>query len=73
MSKKALAQLDKVKPNKKSKAQRSSQVEEPTPTKKSRAERKAEAALKAPPLQPSQKAKEALKCSSKVNTLADLR
>ena len=73
MSKKALAQLDKLKPNKKSKAERSSKVEQPAPTKKSKAERKAEAAPKAQPLQPSQKAKEAPKSSPKVNTLAHLR
>ena len=69
----ALAQLDKLKPNKKSKAERSSQVEEPAPTKKSKAERKTEAAPKAQPSQPSQKAKEAPKSSLKVNTLAHLR
>ena len=73
MSKKAFAQLDKLKPNKKSKAERCSQAEEPAPTKKSKAERKAEAAPKAQPLKPSQKAKEATKSSPKVNTLAHLR
>ena len=73
MSKKALAQLDKLKPNKKSKADRSSQVEEPAPTKKSKAEQKAKAAPKAQPSQPSQKAKEAPKSTPKVNTLAHLR
>ena len=72
MSKKALAQLDKLKPNKKSTAERSSQVEEPAPTKKTKAERKADAAPKAQPSQPSEKAKEAPKGSPKVNTLADL-
>ena len=73
MSKKALVQLDKLKPNNKSKAERSSQVEEPAPTNKSKAERKAEAAPRAQPSQPSQKAKEAPKCSPKVNTLAHIR
>ena len=73
MSKKALAQLNNLKPNKKSKAERSSKVEEPAPTKKSKAERNAVAAPKAQPWQPSQKAKEAPKCSPKVNTLAHLR
>ena len=73
MSKKALVHLDKLKPNKKSKAERSSKVEEPAPTKKLKAERKAEAAPKAQPSQPSQNAKEAPKSSPKVKTLADLR
>ena len=73
MSKKALSQLDKLKPNKKSKAERSSQVEEPIPTKKSKAERKAEAAPNTQPSQPSQEAKEAPKSSPKVNTLAPIR
>ena len=73
MSKKELARLDKLEPNKKSKAERSSGVEEPAPRKKSKAERKAEAAPKAQPSQPSQKAKEAPKSSPKVNTLAHLR
>ena len=73
MSKKTLAQLDKLKPNKKSKAERSSQVEKPAPTKKWKAEREADAAPKAQPLQPSQKAKEGPKSSPKVTTLAHLR
>ena len=73
MSKKALAQLDKLKPNEKLKAEQSSQVEEPAPTRKSKSEQKAEAAPKAQPSQPSQKPKEAPKSSPKVNTLAHLR
>ena len=73
MSKKAFAQLDKLKPNKKSKDEPSSQFEEHAPTKKSKAEQKAEAAPKAQPSQPSQRAKEAPKSSPKVNTLAHLR
>ena len=73
MSKKALAQLDKLKPSKKSKAERSSQVGEPAPTKRSKAEQKAEAAPKAQPSPRSQKAEKATKSSTKVNTLAHLR
>ena len=72
-SKEALAQLDKLKQNKKLKAERSSEVEEPALKKKSKAERKAEAEPKAQPSQPSEKPKEAPKNSPKVKTLAHLR
>ena len=65
MSKKPLAQLDKLRLNNKSRAERSSQIEE--------AEEKAEAAPKAQPSQPFQQAKEAPKSSPKVSTLAHLR